>query len=74
MKRFLAERARECICPPELPVCRCGRKPEAELLTRKPVSPTPEEAEANPRSRSGRLRAARKLRGARAIADLGGLV
>jgi 16S rRNA (cytosine1402-N4)-methyltransferase len=64
-KRFLADRARECICPPELPVCRCDRKPEAELLTRKAVAPSPEEAERNPRSRSARLRVARKLRGRR---------
>jgi 16S rRNA (cytosine1402-N4)-methyltransferase len=61
-KRFLADRARECICPPDLPVCRCERKPEAELLTRKAVMPSPEEAERNPRSRSARLRVARKLR------------
>ena len=61
VKRFLAERARGCICPPDLPVCACGREPEAELLTRKSVAPTPGEVEANPRSKSARLRAARKL-------------
>jgi 16S rRNA (cytosine1402-N4)-methyltransferase len=65
VKRFLADRARECICPPELPVCRCGRNPEAELLTRRAVSPTPEEIERNPRSASAHLRAARKLSGPR---------
>jgi 16S rRNA (cytosine1402-N4)-methyltransferase len=64
-KRFLADRARECICPPELPVCRCEREPEAALLARKAVMPSPEEAERNPRSRSARLRVARKLRGPR---------
>ena len=61
VKRFLTERARGCICPPDLPVCACGREPEAELLTRKSVAPTPGEVEANPRSKSARLRAARKL-------------
>jgi len=61
VKRFMAERARGCICPPELPVCRCGRQPEAELLSRRALAATPEEIERNPRSRSARLRGARKL-------------
>jgi 16S rRNA (cytosine1402-N4)-methyltransferase len=62
VKRFLAGRARGCICPPELPVCACGREPEAELLARRAVAPTPGEVAANPRSKSARLRAARKVR------------
>ncbi len=61
VKRFLADRARGCICPPELPVCVCGRDPEAEPLTRRALAATPEEIERNPRSHSARLRAARKL-------------
>ena len=61
MKRFLAERARGCVCPPDFPVCVCGREPEAELLTGRALAPTPGEVAANPRSKSGRLRAARKV-------------
>lgn len=61
VKRFLAARARGCICPPELPICVCGRQPEAELLNRRAVAPTPGEVAANPRSKSAHLRAARKL-------------
>ncbi|MFI5028309.1 MAG: 16S rRNA (cytosine(1402)-N(4))-methyltransferase RsmH [Solirubrobacterales bacterium] len=61
VKRFLAERARGCICPPELPVCACGREPEADLLTRRAVAPGPEEVASNPRSRSAHLRAAVKI-------------
>jgi 16S rRNA (cytosine1402-N4)-methyltransferase len=61
VKQFLAAKARGCICPPELPVCVCGHEPEAELLTRRAVSPGPEEVEANPRSRSAHLRVAEKI-------------
>jgi 16S rRNA (cytosine1402-N4)-methyltransferase len=61
VKRFLVERARGCICPPDLPVCACGREPEAELVTRRAIMPTPGEIADNPRSRSARLRAARKI-------------
>lgn len=60
VKRFLADLARGCVCPPELPVCRCGRTPEADLLTRGAVVPTPEEVGANPRARAGKLRVSRK--------------
>jgi 16S rRNA (cytosine1402-N4)-methyltransferase len=62
VKRFLAEKARGCICPPDLPVCACGRTPEAENVFRRSVAPTPGEVADNPRSKSARLRAARKLR------------
>jgi 16S rRNA (cytosine1402-N4)-methyltransferase len=61
VKRFLVDRARGCICPPELPICVCGREPEAELLTRRAIAPTAGEVAANPRSKSAHLRAARKL-------------
>jgi 16S rRNA (cytosine1402-N4)-methyltransferase len=67
VKRFLADRARGCICPPELPVCRCGHEPEAELLARGPVAPSEGEIERNPRSSSAHLRCARKIRGSREV-------
>ncbi len=61
MKRFLADLARGCICPPDLPVCRCGHVPQAELIARGGLTPGAEELAANPRSRSARLRGARRL-------------
>ena len=63
VKRFLADRARGCVCPPEVPVCVCGRQPEAELLTRRAVAPTAGEIAANPRAKSAHPRAASKLEG-----------
>jgi len=61
VKRFMAERARGCICPPELPVCVCGREPEAALIARRSIVPSAEEIAENPRAASARLRVARKL-------------
>jgi 16S rRNA (cytosine1402-N4)-methyltransferase len=60
-KRFFAAEARGCICPPELPVCVCGREPRLRLLTRKAVRPAPGEIAANVRSASARLRVAAKV-------------
>jgi 16S rRNA (cytosine1402-N4)-methyltransferase len=62
VKRFLAERARGCVCPPDLPVCVCGREPQAALIARRSVVPSAAEVASNPRAASARLRAARKLR------------
>jgi 16S rRNA (cytosine1402-N4)-methyltransferase len=61
VKRFLAARARGCICPPDFPVCACGRTPEAEILTPRAVKPTAGEVASNPRASSGRLRVARRI-------------
>jgi 16S rRNA (cytosine1402-N4)-methyltransferase len=61
VKRFLSGLARGCLCPPDFPVCVCGRVPEAELLTARAIAPTAGEVARNARARSGRLRAARKL-------------
>src|ERR1700730_1453226 len=63
VKRVLSERARGCICPPDLPVCVCGREPEAALIARRSIAPSAEEMASNPRASSARLRAARKLSG-----------
>ncbi|MFO0704716.1 MAG: 16S rRNA (cytosine(1402)-N(4))-methyltransferase RsmH [Candidatus Andersenbacteria bacterium] len=61
VKKQLKEWAAGCICPPELPVCRCGHDPLAKILTKKPVTPTPHERATNPRARSAKLRACQKL-------------
>jgi 16S rRNA (cytosine1402-N4)-methyltransferase len=61
VKQFFAARTRGCICPPDLPVCGCGRVPEAELAHRRAIAPTAGEIAANPRAASAHLRVARKL-------------
>jgi 16S rRNA (cytosine1402-N4)-methyltransferase len=61
VKRFMVARARGCICPPDLPVCACGREPEATLLTRRAIMPSAQEIASNPRASSARLRGACKL-------------
>lgn len=53
--------SRGCTCPPDLPVCVCGNVPIIKVITRKPILPTPEEIERNPRARSAKLRVAEKL-------------
>ena len=61
VKKFMQEKARDCICPPGLPICICNHPAELEILSRKPITASDEECETNPRSRSAKLRAARKI-------------
>jgi 16S rRNA (cytosine1402-N4)-methyltransferase len=60
VKRFFRREERGCTCPPEFPVCVCGREPTLRVLTKKAIRPTAEEVAANPRAGSARLRAAQK--------------
>ena len=60
VKKKLQELAQGCICPPEFPVCVCGRKPKVKLITRKPIVSGEEELAENPRARSAKLRVAEK--------------
>jgi len=61
VKRFFQAERRGCICPPQLPVCVCGRNPRLRLVTNPSLTPTAAEIAANPRARSARLRAAERL-------------
>ncbi len=61
VKHFLRRESRDCICPPEQPICTCQHKAQIRLVTRKPVTASPEEVRANPRARSAKLRVAEKL-------------
>ena len=61
VKDFFKQESRGCICPPELPVCRCGHRAILKKLTSKPIVPSAGEKKENPRSASARLRAAEKL-------------
>ena len=61
VKNALAEFARGCTCPPDFPVCVCGKKPQVRLVNRKPIVSGPAELEENPRARSAKLRVAEKL-------------
>ena len=61
VKNAMQEAAKGCTCPPEFPVCVCGRPPQVKLLTRKPVVAGQEELEENPRARSAKLRVCEKL-------------
>jgi 16S rRNA (cytosine1402-N4)-methyltransferase len=61
VKRVFTELASGCVCPPELPVCSCGKVPVLRIITRRPVVPGPEEIASNPRARSAKMRVAEKV-------------
>ena len=61
VKTALAAAAKGCTCPPDFPVCVCGKKPQIKLVTRKPIVAGEEEVQRNPRARSAKLRVAEKL-------------
>jgi 16S rRNA (cytosine1402-N4)-methyltransferase len=60
VKLFIRQEQKGCICPPEYPVCLCGRKPTLRAINSKPIEAGPEEARQNPRSRSAKLRVAER--------------
>ncbi|WP_018132736.1 16S rRNA (cytosine(1402)-N(4))-methyltransferase RsmH [Effusibacillus pohliae] len=60
-KHVLQAAAKGCICPPELPVCQCGRQPKLKLVARKPILPSEAEVERNPRARSAKLRIGERI-------------
>ncbi|MGD2205265.1 MAG: 16S rRNA (cytosine(1402)-N(4))-methyltransferase RsmH [Anaerolineae bacterium] len=61
VKRFYRQEARDCICPPKIPVCACGHRATLRIITRKPTRPTEQEVTHNPKSRSAKLRIAERL-------------
>jgi len=61
VKRWVDRERRDCLCPPEVPVCRCGHRARIRPVTRKAVVPNPDEVNLNPRARSAKLRAAERL-------------
>lgn len=61
VKQFMQRETRDCLCPPDLPLCRCGHTATVRLVTRKAIRPDAAEINANPRSRSARLRIAERL-------------
>ena len=61
VKQFFVKESKDCICDSEVPVCVCHHKKQLKILTKKPIIPSEEEIEKNPRSRSGKLRVAEKV-------------
>lgn len=61
VKNFFKEESKDCVCPPDFPVCRCDHRAKLKILTKKPILPTEEEVKTNPRARSAKLRVAEKI-------------
>ena len=61
VKQGMADAAKGCTCPPNFPVCVCGKKPKVKLISRKPITSTQEELNRNPRARSAKLRVCEKI-------------
>jgi len=61
VKRFFKQESKDCLCPPQLPICQCNHQAQLKILTKKPVEAGVEEIKNNPRSRSAKLRAAEKI-------------
>ncbi|MFA5070539.1 MAG: 16S rRNA (cytosine(1402)-N(4))-methyltransferase RsmH [Patescibacteria group bacterium] len=61
VKNFFRTETRDCLCPPEIPVCQCHHKKSIKILTKKPVRPSFQELKSNPRSRSAKMRVAEKI-------------
>lgn len=61
VKQFMRRETMSCLCPPQIPVCTCGHVPSFKLISKKVITPSPEEIEENPRSRSAKLRVVERL-------------
>lgn len=61
VKNIIRTESKECLCPPEIPICQCNHKPQVKIITKKPIVPDEEEIEENPRARSAKMRVAEKL-------------
>lgn len=61
VKNFMRDEARDCICPPEVPICVCGHEASLRVVTRRPLTAEPDETERNPRARSAKLRIAERI-------------